>query len=589
MSKELSPPPLFCEKWWGAKIIFIGLIFFVLPAIVSADSLGQQTNFFVDPSYDLYNRSEISATCRRVGSNAYFYIDDEYWQGLTDQEKETIKQFLQDLDQEFSNNIYPTLTSTYGFEWRPGIDKDYLLTILIHPIKEDAGGYFNPGDEYPKVQVPTSNQREMLYLNTAYITDNLMSSFLAHEFTHLITFNQKNKMRGVEEEVWLNEARAEYSPTLVGYDQQNLADSNLQQRIETFLENPSDSLTEWRNFTSDYGVINLFIQYLVDHYGVEILAESLRSDKIGIPSINYALKKQGYKTDFSDVFTDWTVAVLVNDCSLGERYCYRNKTLRDFRVIPLTNFLPLVGKSSLRYGNSTQNWSGNWLKIIGGKGTLKLEFDGSDEVNFRVPYVLEDIEGKKSVKYLELNPEQDGTIFIPDFGSDFSSLTIIPSIQTKISGFSDSEPYYSFFWQATTQEDEELQELAEEKLIQELLAQVEELKRQIAAVQAEIQKILAKRAEQRERISCQRFDNNLYFGMKNDEVRCLQEFLKQEGRDIYPEGLVTGYFGYLTQAAVIRFQEKYADEILKPLGLVHGTGYFGPRTRAIVNKKLFNL
>jgi len=64
----------------------------------------------------------------------------------------------------------------------------------------------------------------------------------------------------------------------------------------------------------------------------------------------------------------------------------------------------------------------------------------------------------------------------------------------------------------------------------------------------------------------------------------LQEFLKSQG--VYPEGLVTGNFLDLTQSAVIRFQEKYATEILKPLNLEKGTGYVGPATRAKINQLL---
>jgi peptidoglycan hydrolase-like protein with peptidoglycan-binding domain len=73
---------------------------------------------------------------------------------------------------------------------------------------------------------------------------------------------------------------------------------------------------------------------------------------------------------------------------------------------------------------------------------------------------------------------------------------------------------------------------------------------------------------------------------QNIEVRCLQEFLKNQGQDIYPEGLVTGNFLFLTQTAVIRFQEKYALEILVPIGLQKGTGYVGLATRAKLNKIL---
>ena len=74
--------------------------------------------------------------------------------------------------------------------------------------------------------------------------------------------------------------------------------------------------------------------------------------------------------------------------------------------------------------------------------------------------------------------------------------------------------------------------------------------------------------------------------MNSQEVRCLQEFLKTQGTDIYPEGLVTGNFLNLTQSAVIRLQEKYASEILNPLGLERGTGYVGQITRAKINEIL---
>jgi len=78
------------------------------------------------------------------------------------------------------------------------------------------------------------------------------------------------------------------------------------------------------------------------------------------------------------------------------------------------------------------------------------------------------------------------------------------------------------------------------------------------------------------------FSQNLKIGSRGDEVRRLQNLLIKEG--VYPEKLATGFFGPLTRMAVIKFQEKYADEILKPLGLTSGTGFVGPRTRAKLNQ-----
>lgn len=77
---------------------------------------------------------------------------------------------------------------------------------------------------------------------------------------------------------------------------------------------------------------------------------------------------------------------------------------------------------------------------------------------------------------------------------------------------------------------------------------------------------------------------NLRQGNSGDDVKTLQTFLF--GAGLYPEGLVTGYFGSLTKRAVIRFQEKYASEILTPVGLARGTGFVGPSTRKKMNELL---
>jgi len=583
------------------KILFVVSISVLLslPVFVSAVSLGEKTDFFVDPTYDLSQREEISATLQRIGLNLYFYIDEDWLKTLNEQQRQEVELSLRNLDSEFYYKIYPILTSTFGSEWKPGIDKTSPITILIHPMIKEAGGYFNSGDEYPKAQNPKSNEREMLYLNADYITDSLIKSFLAHEFTHLITFNQKEKIQGVEEEVWLNEARAEYAPTLAGYDSEYKG-SNLEKRVKAFLENPSDSITEWVGREADYGGLNLFTQYLVEQYGIEILADSLQSSKTGISSLNYALKKNGFKEDFSQIFTDWTITVSANDCSLGEKYCYKNENLRNLQLTPSINFLPLTGKSTLGVNQTTKNWSGNWFKFIGGvKGTLKIEFIGNPENLFKVPYLSKDISGKHSLNFFELNEYQRGEILVPKFGTEISSVTIIPTIQSKTSGFLSPEPAFPFFWEASTIiEIEEVEENANSKYLEksiskmtkeEILTKISEIEELLNQLKTQLVQIEGDESEDSSSpFACARvFEENLFYGLRNDErVRCLQEFLKSQGAEIYPEGLVTGNFLSLTQVALIRFQEKYSDEILKPLNLEKGTGYVGQMTRAKINELL---
>jgi peptidoglycan hydrolase-like protein with peptidoglycan-binding domain len=65
---------------------------------------------------------------------------------------------------------------------------------------------------------------------------------------------------------------------------------------------------------------------------------------------------------------------------------------------------------------------------------------------------------------------------------------------------------------------------------------------------------------------------------KGDDVKKLQKILAQD-KSLYPEGLITGYFGPMTLAAVKKFQVKYG--IAKPGD--DGYGHVGPKTRAVLN------
>lgn len=82
------------------------------------------------------------------------------------------------------------------------------------------------------------------------------------------------------------------------------------------------------------------------------------------------------------------------------------------------------------------------------------------------------------------------------------------------------------------------------------------------------------------------FKSNLKTGSQGKEVEELQKCLAKD-KEIYPEGEVTGYFGSSTKAAVIKFQEKYKDEILKPNDLEKGTGEVLKSSRTKLNEVCF--
>jgi hypothetical protein len=557
------------------KILLLGIFLVSLPCFVRADELSSEKEFYVDSSFDASGRQKVKMTLQTISSQIYFYIEKDWWDSLSIEKRKEMNIGITELTQEFEKNIYPVITSNFGSEWRPGIDGDNRITVAIHQMVSGAAGYFNPGDEYPTAQVSTSNQREMIYLSPNSVVDQARKSFLAHEFMHLVTFNQKERVYGVSDETWLNEARSEYLSTLLGYDQR-YEGSNLERRVRNFVDNPQDSITEWQGKTADYGVLNLFVQYLVDHYGKKILIDSLHSKEVGIASLNEALKKNGFSESFQQIFTDWTIAIFLNNCTISPKYCYFNENLKNFKVTPFIYFLPTSGESTLSVGSLIKDWSGTWQKIIGGKQSLRLEFNGSLQSGFRVPYVVEKSSGVYSVGFLTLNKENKGSVIISD--GNIVSLTLIPSIGNRSYNFGSKEPSYQFFWSVSSEQAS----AQAEQTIQDLKNKIAYLEALIASMQIQFSQGTSSVP-----LTCQSLQNNLYYGMRNSqEVNCLQQFLKNQGADVYPEGLVTGNFGNLTLAAVIRFQEKYRTEILTPVNLQKGTGFVGLMTRNKINKIL---
>ncbi len=107
-----------------------------------------------------------------------------------------------------------------------------------------------------------------------------------------------------------------------------------------------------------------------------------------------------------------------------------------------------------------------------------------------------------------------------------------------------------------------------------LQAQITQLLQQIKALQVQIAQI--RTTQQTIKSSFVALRSQMRVGSKGEGVKVLQKLLASDPA-IYPQGLVTGYYGHLTEDAVKKFQENHG---ISPVGEV------GPQTRLLLNSFL---
>ncbi|MEK7600458.1 MAG: hypothetical protein AAB463_00665 [Patescibacteria group bacterium] len=299
----------------------------------SADILGQREAFFVNAGFDVTHRQGLDATLHRVSERAYWYLEDAAWNELSSVDRTRVSEALLALATEFDTRIYPITTATWGSEARPGVDGDPRVTILLHRLNQGAGGYFDTIHSYSVQQAQGTNAREMVVVNFDALLSRQSHIFLAHEFQHLISLNQKEFTSGISEDVWLNELRAEYTVSLMGYNTP-FEGSSLESRVDTLKRFPTDSALVWVGARADYGQVALFAEYLVGRYGEGILRDTLHSNSSGTASLDAWLVSRGYRERFTDVITDWWIANMVNNAVADPRFGYTRLELANIRVQP---------------------------------------------------------------------------------------------------------------------------------------------------------------------------------------------------------------------------------------------------------------
>jgi immune inhibitor A len=312
---------------------------------------GQQQEFTVLDALTPSLRT-VNATLRLITPHAYFYFQD----GL-----DVSQEDIEEAGQDFEDTIYPLVTGYFGQEWTPGVDSDPHITLL-HADLPGFGGYFSDTDEYPHAASPTSNEREMIYLNIGgmKLGSDDYNGLVAHELQHLVHWNADPT-----EEVWVNEGLSQLAGELA---------SGGPGSTPIAVAQPDTQLNAWEPLSTGnaphYTASHLFVRYLLEHYGGFENARRLADEPAdGIEGINAYLAPFG--VSFEDVFADWVIATYLDEPE-GVPYSYADADVEAGSVTTLADY----GEGE----DSVHQFAADYIDVDLAEGDAVFSFDGGETV-----------------------------------------------------------------------------------------------------------------------------------------------------------------------------------------------------------------
>jgi hypothetical protein len=233
---------------------------------------------------------------------------------------------------EFEQKIYPTTRAFFGNEESPGVDCDEHVHVLhVTGVGRTVGGYFSSVDSYPTAVRSDSNEGQMFimhaergYNGSDPGSESYMST-LAHEFQHMISFNQTHAPS-----LWLEEGAAQLAERLNGY-------ADTVTSVYDFAANPDTQLNTWGEGTAGgnsahYGGGYLFWSYLYDRFGEDITRKLARNSERSPQAFMKVLADAGVTNPdtgkaftFEALFSDFVVANYAGRQTVeagGNRYNY---------------------------------------------------------------------------------------------------------------------------------------------------------------------------------------------------------------------------------------------------------------------------
>lgn len=239
---------------------------------------------------------QVNARLLTIGDHCYIYMEEEC---IFELGEESVTSKAAAVCEEFDITIYPRIIDLAGHPngTMGDIDNDPKIFILFH----DGSNYYSEAND---IEHNISNKCEMVYINYRLLNHHWVYPTIAHEFHHLIWFNND-----WGEPPFTLEALAQYATYHAGYLGPY---HNLVPQVASYLPHPENSPLYWNN-DEDYGSTYLFAFYIAEKYGVQILRDLIDEPSDGPQGIEAVLQSAGYNITFNELFMNWITALTIDE------------------------------------------------------------------------------------------------------------------------------------------------------------------------------------------------------------------------------------------------------------------------------------
>lgn len=198
--------------------------------------------------------------------------------------------------------------------FKVGGKDDFLLFDIPNTATDGLTllGYFHTKDQYPQAEVSSSNELNMLYIDSREGLRSVrrLLSTIAHEYQHLIQFG-----RNPTSERFYTEALSELATVITGFRLPN----------GEYMANTNSPMFRWSDENAGHSQIDyqrgmMLMRYLYEQQGEAYIHRLVGTKGIGVQRIADALVAggAGSRLDWREVLTRFAVANYLQDEGSGE-------------------------------------------------------------------------------------------------------------------------------------------------------------------------------------------------------------------------------------------------------------------------------